>query len=41
MRMRAMEPDFVHDIEIPSHLAAYLDQSPSPWRSPTREATIP
>ncbi len=28
MRMRAMEPDFVHDIEIPSHLAAYLDQSP-------------
>uniref|UniRef100_UPI0035DA1E04 PAS domain-containing protein n=1 Tax=Streptomyces microflavus TaxID=1919 RepID=UPI0035DA1E04 len=28
MRMRVMEPDFVHDTEIPSHLAAYLDQSP-------------
>ncbi|WP_294310701.1 PAS domain-containing protein [uncultured Sphingomonas sp.] len=28
MRMRVMEPDYVHDTEIPSHLAMYLDQSP-------------
>ena len=28
MRMRVMEPDCVYDIQVPSHLAVYLDRSP-------------